>query len=918
SGPTKGTVTVNADGTYTYTATTVGWNETDSFTIIGTVDDLSITVANVSLVPKPNVAPTVDPIDLVTVFGGNGIASGNVGAIDANGDTLFYSVDGYGGGSTRVLANGSIVTVDSTGKWTYIPGTNSGDPVLGTIIASSFTVYVTDGKGGQASTPVVVTTRNLDLDITKSGSNGTVTGGVQLLAGQQGVITFSLGAGPGKGTVTVNADGTYTYTATTAGWNESDSFTIVGTVDGHSITMATVSVVPKKNTAPYSPLTDGAIVAIGTGTGIASGNIGATDADADPLHYSVNEYGGGSTRMLTNGAIVTVDSTGKWTYIPGLNSGDLNGLSPTILASSFTVYVSDGKGGQTTTTVIVTTHELDIPVTKVGSNGTVTGGLQLPDSDQGVLTYSLGTGPGKGTVTVNPDGTYTYAATTAGWNESDTFTILGTIDGFSITVAEVSLVPKKNTVPTADGIDGAVVLLGVGSGIATGNVEADDDDGDSLHYSVTGYGGASTKVLSNGAIVTVDSTGKWSYIPGQNSGDLNGVSPTILASSFTVYVSDGKGGQVSTFVTVSTHELDMPVSKVINNGTVTGGLVLTGSEQGILTYKVGTGPTRGSVTVNLDGTYTYTATTAGFNQTDSFTIVGMVGGVEITVAELSFVPKPNQLPTTNGSGIALGDSIGIAKGNVGASDGDGDSLTYSVTGFGGASTSVRGNGSIVTVDANGNWAYVPKPNSGILINDTITIYIQDSRGGTTTHEINITTAQLHGIDYVSTGTAGQGRINGIPSGDTSLFTFSKGAGGTGNVGAVTVSPDGVFTYTGALNQAVSFDIVATVGGQSFVIQTVSLTPPTISTSIMTKINTIGGGQDEVQWNGISISGGNATLEKVSQLNGVATISGPTLGLWSVLYDSNNGSWLSKGSAGNVVIRAVNDYGFYSNSVTLNY
>ncbi|WP_304117299.1 Ig-like domain-containing protein, partial [Mycolicibacterium bacteremicum] len=579
NGPTKGTVTVNADGTYTYTATTAGWNESDTFTIVGTVDGKSITIATVTVVPKPNVAPTAPPLDGAVVVGGSGIASGNIGASDANGDTLHYSVDGYGGASTKVLSNGAIVTVDQNGKWHYIPGLNSG--TLGVILASSFTVYISDGKGGQTSTLVTVSTHDLAIPVTKTGSNGTVTGGLGLTAGEQGLMTYSLGTGPGKGTVTVNPDGTYTYTATTAGWNETDTFTIMGTVDGQTIAVAVVSVVPKTNTAPTSPLLGGDTV-IG-GSGIASGNVGADDADGDTLHYSVDGYGGASTKVLSNGAIVTVDQNGKWHYIPGLDSGDLGGLVPSIALSSFTVYVTDGKGGQTSTLITVNTHELDIPVTKVVNNGTVTGGLGLTAGEQGLMTYSVGTGPTKGTVTVNPDGTYTYTATTAGWNETDTFTIVGHIGGETITVAEVSVVPKSNAAPTVDPLD-LVTVIG-GSGIATGNVSANDANGDTLHYSVTGYGGASTKVLSNGAIVSVDANGKWSYIPGLNSGVLG----AIIGSTFTVYVSDGKGGQVSTPVVVTTHDLSIPVTKVGSSGAVTGGLTLTAGEQGLMTYSVGSG-----------------------------------------------------------------------------------------------------------------------------------------------------------------------------------------------------------------------------------------------------------------------------------------------------------------------------------------
>ncbi|MGW0158623.1 Ig-like domain-containing protein [Mycobacterium sp. NPDC003323] len=909
SGPSKGTVTVNADGTYTYTATTAGWNESDTFTIVGTVDGKSITIATVTVVPRPNVAPTSPLIDGDTVVGGSGIATGTINASDENGDTLHYSVTGHGGASTKVLSNGAIVTVDQNGKWHYIPGLNSG--TLGVILASSFTVYISDGKGGETSTLVTVNTHNLKFPVTKSGGNGTVTGGLGLTAGEQGLMTYSLGNGPAKGTVTVNADGTYTYTATTAGWNESDTFTIMGTIGGQTIAVAEVTVVPKANTAPTADLADGAIIAIGSGSGIATGNVGAEDADGDALHHSVDGYGGASTKVLSNGAIVTVDSTGKWTYIPGLNSGDLGGVSPIITGSTFTVYISDGKGGQVSTPVIVTTHELDIPVTKVGSNGTVTGGLGLTAGEQGLMTYSLGSGPSKGTVTVNADGTYTYTATTAGWNESDTFTIVGTVDGQTITVAEVTLVPKVNKTPTSDTLGGATILLGVGSGIASGNVGASDADGDTLHYSVTGYGGASTKVLSNGAIVTVDTNGKWTYIPGLNSGDLGGLSPTILGSSFTVYVSDGKGGQTTTSIVVTTHELDIPVTKVINNGTVTGGLQLTASEQGVMTYSVGTGPARGTVTVHADGTFTYTTTTAGWNQSDSFTIMGTVGGQSIVLAEVSFVPKPNNLPTTNGSGIALGNGIGIAKGNVGANDADGDALTYSVT-AGGASSQVRGNGAIVTVDANGNWAYVPKPNSGALINDTITIYVTDSRGGVTSHDVNITTAQLHGIDYVSTGTAGQGRINGIPSDNMGLFTFSKGTGGSGNVGAVTVASNGVFTYTGALNQAVSFNIVATVGGESFVIQTVNLRPPTFTGSGAKALGW--GGAKTRSWTGVTVNdpdGDDTRVTVQSVSRGSVSIDQPTWSIFSVSYESDGGSFFNTGPNANFVLRVTDEFGFYS-------
>ena len=826
SGPSKGTVTVNADGTYTYMATTAGWNETDTFTIVGTVDGQSITVATVKVVPKPNVAPTAPLIGGDTVIGGSGIASGTVHASDENGDTLHYSVDGPGGSSTKVLSNGAIVTVDQNGNWHYIPGLDSGDPVFGAIALSTFTIYVTDGKGGEASTLITVNTHNLSIPVTKSGSNGTVTGGLTLTAAEQGLMTYSVGSGPSKGTVTVNADGTYTYTATTAGWNETDTFTIVGTIDGQSITVAEVSVVPKKNSAPSAPMVGGDTVF--GGSGIASGTVNASDADGDTLHFSVDGPGGASTKVLSNGAIVTVDANGKWHYIPGLNSGDLGGLVSSIALSSFTIYVTDGKGGQASTLITVNTHELDIPVTKVvNGNGTVTGGLGLSAGEQGLMTYSLGSGPSKGTVTVNADGTYTYMATTAGWNETDTFTIVGTIDGQSITVAEVSVVPKSNAAPTVDPID-LVTVVG-GSGIATGNVSANDANGDTLHYSVTGYGGASTKVLSNGAIVSVDANGKWSYIPGPNSGVLG----VILASSFTVYVTDGKGGEASTPVVVTTHDLTIPVTKSGSNGTVTGGLTLTAAEQGLMTYSVGSGPSKGTVTVNADGTYTYTATTAGWNETDTFTIVGTINGQSITVAEVSLVPKVNSGPSSKPlDGAVIAGGSGIATGNVGASDDDNDTLHYSVTGYGGGSSKLLGNGAIVTVDANGKWSYVPGLNSGVLgaiVGSSFTVYITDGKGGQTTTFVIVTTHDLN-LPVTTSNSGGNGIVTGavqLTGDEQGVLTYSVGNGPS--KGTVAVNADGTYTYTRTVaghtgGPTDSFEIIGTVGGVSIVVATVTVTP----------------------------------------------------------------------------------------------
>src|SRR5205814_795249 len=120
-----------------------------------------------------------------------------------------------------------------------------------------------------------------------------------------------------------------------------------------------------------------------------------------------------------------------------------------------------------------------------------------------------------------------------------------------------------------------------------------------------------------------------------------------------------------------------------------------------LTYSPVSGPAHGSLTLNPDGSFTYTPA-ANYNGPDSFTyrasdgtLFSNTAAVSITVTAVNDAPVAN-----NGSATTAEDTL--VSGTVVATDIDGDALTYAVV-------TGPSNGS-VTLNANGSFTYTPAAN----------------------------------------------------------------------------------------------------------------------------------------------------------------------------------------------------------------
>ncbi|WP_146489992.1 Ig-like domain-containing protein, partial [Vibrio sp. T20] len=184
-----------------------------------------------------------------------------------------------------------------------------------------------------------------------------------------------------------------------------------------------------------------------------SGTLSASDEDGDSLSFS-------KSTEPSNGTVV-IDENGDWTYTPNEN---YNGND------SFTVVVSDGQGGSDTITVNVdVTPVNDAPI---GSDVSVTtdedtpvsGSLSAIDEDNDSLSFTKGTDPSNGTVTVNEDGNWSYTPD-ENYDGSDSFTVIvsdgqGGTDTITVDVG-VRPVPSVSITETVSVSEGSAAEFSV-------------------------------------------------------------------------------------------------------------------------------------------------------------------------------------------------------------------------------------------------------------------------------------------------------------------------------------------------------------------------------------------------------------------------------------------------------------------------
>ncbi|SPY30566.1 C protein alpha-antigen precursor [Photobacterium damselae] len=780
SDPTNGSVTVNPDGSWEYVPNP-DFNGEDSFTVVvddgnGGTDTITVTV-NVTPV---NDAPVGEDVSAETQE--ETTVTGQLTATDVDGDSLTFKPDAD-------PTNGSV-TVDPDGSWEYVPNPDFNGE-------DSFTVVVDDGNGGTDTITVTVNVTPVnDAPIGEDVSAETqeetaVTGQLTATDVDGDDLTFKPGTNPENGSVTINADGSWEYVPNTD-FNGEDSFTVVVDDGNGGTDTITVTV----NVTPVNDAPVGEDVTAETQEETAvTGQLTATDVDGDNLTFKPGSN-------PENGS-VAINADGSWEYVPNT---DFNG------EDSFTVVVDDGNGGADTITVTVNVTPVnDAPVgedvtAETQEDTAVTGQLTATDVDGDNLTFKPGTNPENGSVTVNPDGSWEYVPN-PDFNGEDSFTVVvddgnGGTDTITVTV---------NVTPVNDAPVGEDVSAETQEDTAvTGQLTATDVDGDNLTFKP----GTNPE---NGN-VTVNPDGSWEYVPNP---DFNG------EDSFTVVVDDGNGGTDTITVTVNVTPVnDAPVGEDVSAETqeetaVTGQLTATDVDGDNLTFKPGSDPTNGSVTVNLDGSWEYVPN-PDFNGEDSFTVVvdDGNGGTDTITVTVNVTPT-NDAPIGDDVSTETQEETAVT-GQLTATDVDGDSLTFKPG-------SDPTNGS-VTVNLDGSWEYVPNPDFNG--EDSFTVVVDDGNGGTDTITVTVNVTPTNDApigDDVSTETQEETAVTGQLTAtdvDGDSLTFKPGSDPTN--GSVTVNLDGSWEYVPNpdFNGEDSFTVVVDDGngGTDTITVTVNVTP----------------------------------------------------------------------------------------------
>ncbi|WP_348733832.1 Ig-like domain-containing protein [uncultured Mycolicibacterium sp.] len=888
----KGSVVVDSRGRFTYTPTDAarhaaakdGATEadtTDSFVV--TIDDgnggltgveVSVRIRAANSRPRSSGSVGLPAMD-------TGAVTGTIVTRDADGDVLSYRASG--------LDKGDVVFGDD-GSFVYTPTPQAREdagrrPGWSWDRQDTFAVTVDDGHGGTDTVRFTVQIAALDNegpeleDVVQgdpSSWTATVTGRVLATDADNDRLTYAGSTETDKGRVVVYSSGRFSYRPTAEARHAAavEGAGAEATTDSFNVTVTdgfggALTVPVTVNIAPHN--SDPRITRVRATTpdensGEVTVALTARDLDGDDLTFSAPASTG-------KGALVD-NGDGTFTYTPTLAARVAAGAEDAPDAAKTDVLsfaVSDGHGGTDSASVTVTIVPAvgnaapvdgEFTASPPNSDGVVSGVVSATDPNGDALTFSGTTSTAKGSVVVDPDGSFTYTPTADARHEAaasgastadkqDSFDV--TVDdgnGGTLVVAVTVPVSPANTAPVASYTAGQPNSV---DGVVAGLVTGSDPDGDTVTFT-----GPVTSV-KGGTVVLDSATGQFSYTPtpaARDAAAMAGATPADKSDSFAVVVGDGHGGTDT--VTVSVAVLPAPNSAPSNGnavvgqpgsaGVVTGTVSASDANGDTLTFVGSTTTSKGSVVVNADGSFVYTPTEAArhaasasaaspSDKQDSFDVTVSDGrGGTLAVPVTVTIAPSNSAPAATYTAGQPNSDTGVVAGIVSGSDPDGDVLSYSAP-----ATSARG-GAITLNTATGQFSYVPTqaardaaaaPDATAADKvDTFTVLVDDAHGGATAVSVTVDVAPAFTIDGTQFPGAAAGPVQFAADGTGYLTLFNQSSDGSLDMTVVIIPTAGAPFETDPIPGSLPFGApILRPSGDLFLVNLAGLAAGTAKTAI---------------------------------------------------------------------------------------
>ena len=646
-------------------------------------------------------------------------------------------------GTPFATANGGSLTLNTDGTYSYTPPASGTVPPAG--VVETFNYTITDSDGDPSSATLTLNVADADqLPVAANDSNAATEGGAAVAgdvlandtlgdapttvtAADQGGTAITLGtpfATANGGSLTLNTDGTYSYTPPAsgtvppAGLTEVFNYTITDSDGDPSSATLTLNVAD----ADQLPVAANDSNAATEGGAAVAGDVLANDTLGDaPTTVTAADQGGSAITLGTpfatvNGGSLTLNTDGTYSYTPPASGT----VPPAGLTEVFNYTITDSDGDPSSATLTLNVADADLlPVAVDDVNAATEGGAAVAGdvlandtlgdapttvtaADQGGTAITLGTPfatVNGGSLTLNADGTYSYTPPASG-----TVPPAGLTEVFNYTITDSDGDPSSATLTIAVSDDADQLPVAAddsnaateGGAAVAGDVLANDTLGDAPTTVTAADQGGSAITLgtpfatANGGSLTLNTDGTYSYTP-PASGT---VPPAGLTEVFNYTITDSDGDPSSATLTLNVADADLlPVAANDSNAATEGGAAVAGdvlandtlgdapttvtaADQGGTAITLGTPfatANGGSLTLNTDGTYSYTPPASG-----TVPPAGVVETIDYTITDSDGDPSSATLTLNVADGAAVAD-LSLNKSVDNPTPNEGDTVVFTLT-----------------------------------------------------------------------------------------------------------------------------------------------------------------------------------------------------------------------------------------------